>query len=79
MIETRRDSESLGSFHTEIIRICRELGIIAGHRDSMTRPMGNLDRIGKPDGCQEGLQLMKSIGTLSENTERKVDLGRSRE
>jgi hypothetical protein len=79
MIQTGGGTESLGGFDAEIIAPWREFRIIAGQGNPMTIPMADLDRISKADGHHECLQFMETVRSLPEDSERKVDLGRSRE
>ena len=79
MIEASGCAERLGSLHAEIIASPGKLGVTAEELDPLPSPVTDLDLVGQTDGGHQGLKLMKAVRTLSQNTERKVDLGRSGE
>ena len=79
MGDTRLFAEGIRSFHTEIIWPRGEIRIIAGQEDPMIRRMGDLNLVGKGKRHHECFQIMESVRAFSQDPERKVDLGRSRE
>ena len=77
--DPRLFAESLHGLHAEVLRSRWEIRIIANQGDAVSRHGGDLDLVGKLDRHHQGLQFMKAVRALSQNAERKVDLGRSGE